>query len=427
MSLIVGVHGREVLDSRGNPTVEAEVWLESGIMARAIVPSGASTGSFEAVELRDGGERYLGKGVLRAVENVNEILSPRLIGMDASDQALVDEAMIDEDGTENKGRLGANALLAVSMAVARAAAADHDRPLWAWLGGLGPFCLPTPMMNVINGGAHADNNLDIQEFMIVPHGASDFAEALRMGVEIYHRLKMTLKKKGYSTAIGDEGGFAPNLDSNREAFDLLLEAIAASGYRPGEDVGLAVDVAATEFFEGGRYHFAGEGRSFDGGELTDYYEVLCRDYPILSLEDGMAEEDWEGWARLTERLGKTVQLVGDDLFVTNPVRFRRGIDGKVANAILIKLNQIGTVTETLQVIDMARRNGYGAVISHRSGETEDAFLADLAVATGAGQVKTGAPARTDRVAKYNQLLRIAEELGERAPYAGLTRFAGLSR
>ena len=427
MSLIVGVHGREVLDSRGNPTVEAEVWLESGITARAIVPSGASTGSFEAVELRDGGERYLGKGVLRAVENINEILSPRLIGMDASDQALVDEAMVDEDGTENKGRLGANALLAVSMAVARAAAADHDRPLWAWLGGLGPFCLPTPMMNVINGGAHADNNLDIQEFMIVPHGASDFAEALRMGVEIYHRLKMTLKKKGYSTAIGDEGGFAPNLDSNREAFDLLLEAIAASGCRPGEDVGLAVDVAATEFFEGGRYHFAGEGRSFDGGELTDYYEALCRDYPILSLEDGMAEEDWEGWASLTERLGKTVQLVGDDLFVTNPVRFRRGIDGKVANAILIKLNQIGTVTETLQVIDMARRNGYGAVISHRSGETEDAFLADLAVATGAGQVKTGAPARTDRVAKYNQLLRIAEELGERAPYAALTRFAGQSR
>ncbi len=424
MSLIVGVHGREVLDSRGNPTVEAEVWLESGVTARAIVPSGASTGSFEAVELRDGEQRYLGKGVLKAVRNVNEILSPRLIGMDASEQGLVDESMIDEDGTPNKGRLGANAILAVSMAVARAAAIDHDRPLWAWLGGLGPFVLPTPMMNVINGGAHADNNLDIQEFMIVPHGASDFSESLRMGVEVYHHLKKALKKKGYATAIGDEGGFAPSLESNREAFDLLLEAIVSAGYRPGDEVSLAVDVAATEFFEKGCYRFSGEGRCFTAEELTDYYEELCRNYPILSLEDGMAEEDWTGWSHLTERLGSRVQLVGDDIFVTNPERFLRGIDSGVANAILIKLNQIGTVTETLQVIDMARRNGYGAVISHRSGETEDVFLADLAVATGAGQIKTGALARTDRVAKYNQLLRIAEELDDRAPFAGLTRFAG---
>lgn len=418
MGLIVGIHGRELLDSRGTPTVEAEVWLDSGVMARAMVPSGASTGSFEAVELRDGGERYLGKGVLRAVRNVNDVLSPLLIGMEASDQALVDGAMIDEDGSADKGRLGANALLAVSMAVARAAAIEHDRPLWAWIGGLGPYSLPLPMMNVINGGAHADNNLDIQEFMIVPHGGETFSEALRMGVEIYHHLKRTLKARGYATAIGDEGGFAPDLRSNREALDLLVEAIGSAGYRPGDDVGLAVDVAATELFEEGRYLFRGEGRTFSAPELVDYYGELCRDYPLVSIEDGMAEEDWEGWGLVTKRLGSRTQLVGDDLFVTSPDRFRRGIDKGVANAILIKLNQIGTVTETLQVIDMARRNGYGTVISHRSGETEDTFIADLAVATGAGQIKTGALARTDRVAKYNQLLRIAEELEGRAPFGG---------
>lgn len=421
MSLIVGIHAREILDSRGNPTIEAEVWLDSGVTAMAAVPSGASTGTFEAVELRDGGDRYLGKGVTRAVQNVNEIIAPELVGIDPSEQALIDEMMLKLDGTPNKGHLGANAILAVSMAVARAAARDHEIPLWAWLGGLGPFRLPVPMMNVINGGAHADNNLDIQEFMIVPHGADSFAESLRMGVEIYHTLKKTLKSKGYSTAIGDEGGFAPNLKSNREAFDLLVEAIRSAGYEPGDQVSLAVDVASSEIFSSGQYHFAGEGRALSPAELAAYYEELCRDYPIVSIEDGMAEDDWDGWKMLTERLGHRVQLVGDDLFVTNPERFARGISQGTANAILIKLNQIGSVTETMKVIDMAVTSGYGAVISHRSGETDDAFIADLSVATGVGQIKTGAPARVDRVAKYNQLLRIAEALDSQAEFAGLSR------
>lgn len=421
LSIIVGIHAREILDSRGNPTVEAEVWLENGVTARAAVPSGASTGTFEAVELRDGGERYLGKGVSRAVQNVNEVIAPELVGVDASEQALIDEMMLKLDGTPNKAHLGANAILAVSMAVARAAAKDHEVPLWAWLGGLGPFRLPVPMMNVINGGAHADNNLDIQEFMIVPHGADSFAESLRMGVEVYHTLKKTLKSKGYSTAIGDEGGFAPNLKSNREAFDLLVEAISAAGYEPGGQVSLAVDVASSEIFIKGNYEFSGEGKTFSPEELAAYYEGLCRDYPIVSIEDGMAEDDWDGWKMLTERLGGNVQLVGDDLFVTNPERFGRGIKEGTANAILIKLNQIGSVSETLKVIDMAINAGYGAVISHRSGETDDAFISDLSVATGVGQIKTGAPARVDRVAKYNQLLRIAEALDSQAEFSGLSR------
>jgi enolase len=421
MSLIVGIHAREILDSRGNPTLEAEVWLDNGVTARAAVPSGASTGTFEAVELRDGGDRYMGKGVTRAVQNVNEIIAPELVGMDPSEQAFLDDMMIKLDGTPNKAHLGANAILGVSMALARAAAKDHEVPLWAWLGGLGPFRLPVPMMNVINGGAHADNNLDIQEFMIVPHGAHSFAESLRMGVEVYHTLKKTLQTKGYSTAIGDEGGFAPNLKSNRQAFDLLVEAIAAAGYEPGEQVSLAVDVAASEIFSKGNYEFSGEGKSFTPGELVVYYEELCRDYPIVSIEDGMAEDDWDGWKKLTESLDGVVQLVGDDLFVTNPERVGRGIEGGTANAILIKLNQIGSVTETMKGIDMAMAAGYGAVISHRSGETDDAFISDLCVATGVGQIKTGAPARVDRVAKYNQLLRIAEALDVQAEFAGLSR------
>lgn len=423
MGLIVGIHGREILDSRGTPAVEAEVWLDSGVTARASVPSGAPTGSVEAVERRDGGTRYPGRGVLDAVRNVNDVLSPLLIGMEASDQFFVDEAMLDEDGRADRGRLGANAILAVSMAVARAAALEHDRPLWAWIGGMGPYSLPLPMMNVIDGGVHADNGLDIQEFMVVPHGASEFSEALRMGVEIYQHLKRILGAGGHSTAVGDEGGFAPRLASSRQALDLLVEAIVSAGYRPGDDVGLALDVAATELREEGRYRFRGEARTFSSSQLIDYYEELCRDYPLVSIEDGMAEEDWEGWAVATERLGSKVQLVGDDLFATRPERLRRGIDGGVANAVLVEPNQIGTVTETLQIIDMAHRNGYGAVVSHRSGETEDAFIADLAVATGAGQIKAGAPARTDRVAKYNQLLRIAEEMGGRAPFAGRTPFS----
>jgi enolase len=419
MSYIVGVHGREILDSRGNPTVEVEVWLDNGIVGKAAVPSGASTGTFEAVELRDGEERFLGKGVLKAVEHVNEKIAPEVVGMDPAEQWALDKALLALDGTMNKGKLGANAILGVSMAAARAAAEDHDLPLWAYLGGLGPMLLPTPMMNVINGGAHADNNLDIQEFMIIPHGAESFAEGLRMGVEIYHTLKKILKKKGYSVSIGDEGGFAPNLRTNREALDVLVEAIEAAGYAPGAQVSLAVDGAVTDLFANGVYSFAGEGRNFTPEQLVAYYEDLCDAYPLVSIEDGMAEEDWAGWALLTDRLGGKVQLVGDDIFVTNPERFSRGIAERIGNAILIKLNQIGTVTETLQVIDKARWSGYGAVISHRSGETDDSFISDLAVATGVGQIKTGAPARMDRVAKYNQLLRIAETCP--APYAGLSR------
>ncbi len=420
MAYIVGIHGREILDSRGNPTVEAEVWLDTGVVARAAVPSGASTGSFEAVELRDGDSRFGGKGVLRAVKNINDILAPEMVGMDPADQGEIDALLCSLDGTENKSNLGANALLGISMAVARAAAEEHGLPLWAYIGGLGPHCLPTPMMNVINGGAHADNTLDIQEFMIMPYGAPSFGEALRMGTEIYHTLKKILKSKNYSVALGDEGGFAPDLKTNAEALDLLVEAIEKAGYAPGKEVGLAVDAAVTDLFREGAYHFEGEKKIFSPKELTEYYAKLCDAYPIVSLEDGMAEDDWEGWKLLTEALGSKVQIVGDDLFVTNPKRFLRGRDLRVANAILIKLNQIGTVTETLEVIDAARWNGYGAVISHRSGETADSFIADLAVGTGVGQIKTGAPARMDRVEKYNQLLRIGEELPEEA-FAGKKR------
>lgn len=420
MSEIVGVHGREILDSRGNPTVEVEVWLDDGTYGRASVPSGASTGTFEAVELRDGGKRYLGKGVLKAVENINTIIEPALIGMDPADQGDIDKLMIELDGTENKGRLGANAILGVSLATARAAAKIHDLALWEYIGGLGPYLLPTPLMNVVNGGAHADNNLDIQEFMLVPHGAASFSEALQMGAETYHTLKKILKKSGHSTAIGDEGGFAPNFKTNSEAFSFLVEAISEAGYEPGGQISLAMDVAASEFYKDGAYDLAGEGRKMSADELADYYAELCGKFPIVSIEDGMAEEDWAGWAMLTKKLGDKIQLVGDDLFVTNPVRFERGIREGVANSILVKLNQIGTLTETMNVIAMARRAGYSAVISHRSGETEDAFIADLSVAAATGQIKTGALARTDRVAKYNQLLRIEEMLGDLAEFAGIS-------
>jgi enolase len=418
MSEIVGVHAREILDSRGNPTVEVEVWLDNGIYERASVPSGASTGTFEAVELRDGGSRYVGKGVQKAVENVNSIIEPELIGYDPADQAELDKRLIELDGTDNKGKLGANAILGVSLASARAAARDHSLPLWAYIGGLGPYSLPTPMMNVVNGGAHADNNLDIQEFMLVPHGASSFSEALRMGAETYHALKKILKKSNHATGVGDEGGFAPNFKANSEALTYLVNAITEAGYEPGKQISLAMDVAASEFYKDGVYDLSGEGRKLSAAELADYYEELCGKYPIVSIEDGMSEEDWDGWAHLSKKLGGKIQLVGDDLFVTNPVRFERGIKSGIANAILVKLNQIGTLTETLKVISMAKASGYGAVISHRSGETEDAFISDLAVATAAGQIKTGALARTDRVAKYNQLLRIEESLGDTAVYAG---------
>jgi enolase len=419
MSEIVGVHAREILDSRGNPTVEVEVWLDNGIFERASVPSGASTGTFEAVELRDGGSRYAGKGVQKAVDNVNSIIEPELVGYDPADQEELDRKLIELDGTENKGKLGANAILGVSMAAARAAARDHNLPLWAYIGGLGPYSLPTPLMNVVNGGAHADNNLDIQEFMLVPHGATSFAEALRMGAETYHALKKVLQKSNHSTGVGDEGGFAPNFKANSEALTFLVNAITEAGYEPGKHISLAMDVAASEFYKDGVYNLEGEGRTLKADELADYYEELCGKYPIVSIEDGMSEEDWDGWALLTKKLGGKIQLVGDDIFVTNPVRFGRGIKSGIANAILVKLNQIGTLTETLDVIAMARAAGYGTIVSHRSGETEDAFISDLAVATAAGQIKTGALARTDRVAKYNELLRIEEALGDSARYAGI--------
>lgn len=422
MSAIVGVHAREILDSRGNPTVEVEVGLETGEIARAGVPSGASTGTFEAVELRDGGSRYGGKGVQNAVKNVNDVIAPEICGMDADDLRAVDRVMLDLDGTPNKGRLGANAILGVSMAVTRAAAMDHDMPLWDYVGGLNAKTLPTPMMNVINGGAHADNNLDIQEFMIVPHGADSFCEALRMGVETYHVLKRLLAKEGFSTGLGDEGGFAPNFSSNRMGFEYLVKAIEAAGYEPGRQISIACDVAISELYSEGKYRFKGEGRDFTPAELADYYAQLCADFPIVSIEDGMNEEDWEGWKLLTEKLGGKVQLVGDDLFVTNPERLAKGIETGAGNSILIKLNQIGSVSETLDVIGMARDSGYSWVVSHRSGETDDSFIADLAVATAAGQIKTGAPARMDRVAKYNQLLRIEEALEGEALYAGLSTF-----
>ncbi|MDI6631182.1 MAG: phosphopyruvate hydratase [Bacillota bacterium] len=423
MTIIADLYAREILDSRGNPTVEVEVVLEDGTVGRAAVPSGASTGTYEAVELRDGDAgRYGGKGVLRAVEHVNDEIAMEVVGLNAVDQAEIDALLIELDGTENKSRLGANAILGVSLAVARAAAAALGLPLYRYLGGVGASLLPVPMMNVVNGGRHADNNLDLQEFMIVPVGAGSFAEALRMGAEVYHSLRRILHERGLSTAVGDEGGFAPRLDANEEALKLLVAAIESAGYRPGEDVALALDPAASEFFEDGRYVLKGEGRSLSPNEMVDYYADLAGRYPILSIEDGLAEEDWEGWELLTRRLGNTVQLVGDDLFVTNPGRLSRGITLGVANSILIKLNQIGTLTETLETIALARQAGYAVVISHRSGETEDTFIADLAVATRAGQIKTGAPSRSERVAKYNQLLRIEEELGESAVYPGKGAF-----
>lgn len=426
---IIDVYAREVLDSRANPTIEVEVELEDGHMGRAMVPSGASTGAFEAVELRDGDKsRFLGKGVLKAVQNVNELIAPELIGLNVFDQTLIDKIMIELDGTENKGKLGANAILGVSLAVARAAAASLGLPLYQYIGGVNAKVLPVPMMNILNGGAHADNNVDLQEFMAMPVGATSFAEALRMGAEVYHALKKTLAAKGYNTAIGDEGGFAPNLKSNEEAIQVIVEAIEKAGYKPGEQIAIAMDPAATELFkEDGKYHLDGEGKVFTPEEMVSFYENLVNKYPIVSIEDGLAEEDWDGWKIMTERLGNRIQLVGDDLFVTNTERLSKGIKLGVTNSILIKLNQIGTLTETIEAIQMAQRAGYTAVVSHRSGETEDSTIADLVVAMNAGQIKTGAPARTDRVAKYNQLLRIEDELGEVAEYPGMDAFYNVKK
>jgi enolase len=418
------VFGREILDSRGNPTVEVEVVLESGAEGRAAVPSGASTGQFEAVELRDGGDRYLGKGVLTAVGFVNGELADAIEGLDGLDQRLVDTVLREVDGTENKNRVGANAILGVSLAVAKAAAAEMGLPLYRYVGGANAHVLPVPMMNVINGGEHADNNVDMQEFMFMPVGAASFSEALRWGTECYHVLKKVVHERGLSTAIGDEGGFAPNLASNEEAVALLVEAIERAGLRPGDDIAIAMDCAATEFFRDGAYHLAGEGRTLSPAEMAAYLTDLCGRYPIVSIEDGMAEEDWEGWGLLTASLGSRVQLVGDDLFVTNSARLQRGIDAGVANSILVKVNQIGSLTETLEAVELATRSGYTSVMSHRSGETEDTTIADLAVATNCGQIKTGAPARSDRVAKYNQLLRIEESLDETAAYRGRAALAG---
>ena len=430
MTIISEIYAREILDSRGNPTVEVEVFLESGVVGKAIVPSGASTGAFEAVELRDGDKsRYLGKGVLKAVSNINDIIAPEIVGYDAIDQVGIDNSMIELDGTENKGRLGANAILGVSMAVARAAAEALDLPLFQYLGGVNAKQLPVPMMNILNGGAHADNNVDIQEFMVMPVGASTYKEGLRMGVEIYHNLKAVLKSKGLATGVGDEGGFAPNLASNEEAIQVIMEAIAKAGYRAGEDIKLALDVAATELYDEANkvYRLAGEGLTKTSAEMVDYYESLVNKYPIISIEDALSEDDWEGWKLLTDRLGKRIQIVGDDLFVTNTIRLQKGIETGTANSILVKVNQIGTITETLDAIEMAKRAGYTAVISHRSGETEDSTIADIAVAVNAGQIKTGAPARTDRVAKYNQLLRIEDILGPTAQYKGNAVFYNIKK
>jgi enolase len=426
VSTIASIHARQILDSRGNPTVEVEVALDSGAGGVAAVPSGASTGEFEAVELRDGGEAWAGKGVSKAVANVNGEIAAALKGARAPEQAALDKTMISLDGTPNKGRLGANAILGVSLAVAKAAAADAGQPLYRYLaelyGGGEPNLLPVPMMNVLNGGAHADNSVDFQEFMVVPAGASSFSECLRIGAEVFHALKKSLAAKGLSTAGGDEGGFAPDLDSNEAALQAVLSGVEAGGYEPGADVFIALDPATSEVYEGGSYVLQNEGRSLSAEEMAAYWEDACSRYPIVSIEDGMDEEDWDGWKALTERLGDRVQLVGDDLFVTNPERLRRGIELGVGNSILIKVNQIGTLTETLEAIRTARQAGYTTVISHRSGETEDTTIADLAVATGAGQIKTGAPSRSDRVAKYNRLLRIEEELGSEAQFAGLQAF-----
>jgi len=428
MSFIEEVVAREVLDSRGNPTVEVDVYLEDGSMGRAIVPSGASTGAFEAVELRDGDKsRYLGKGVLQAVSNVNDIIADEIIGMNPFDQVALDKLLIELDGTPNKAKLGANAILGVSLAVARAAADSLGLPLFQYIGGANGKVLPVPMMNILNGGKHADNNVDIQEFMIMPVGAPNFTEAVRMCAEVFHNLRNVLKAKGMNTAVGDEGGFAPNLESNADAIANIVEAIEKAGYVPGQDIKIALDVAATEIYdeEEKTYFLAGEGIKKTAAEMVDYYAELCDKYPIISIEDGLAEEDWEGWALLTEKLGDRVQLVGDDLFVTNTERLARGIKAGTANSILIKVNQIGTLTETLDAIEMAKQAGYTAVVSHRSGETEDTTIADLVVATNAGQIKTGAPSRTDRVAKYNQLIRIEELLGDTAQYRGIDSFYNL--
>ena len=419
MAAIEQVFAREIMDSRGNPTVEVEVWLEDGTMGAASVPSGASTGMFEAVELRDGDQnRYKGKGVLQAVDHVNAVIGPAIIGYDATEQVAIDRLMLKLDGTPNKANLGANAILGVSMAVARAAAESLDLPLFAYIGGTNAKELPVPMMNIVNGGAHADNNVDLQEFMIMPVGAISFKEGLRSCAEVYQTLKSVLHKKGLSTAVGDEGGFAPNLESNEEALEIICEAIKEAGYEPGKDFKLALDAAPSEIYKNGMYHLDGEGKVKSSAEMVDFYEYLTNKYPIVSIEDGLAEEDWEGWKLLTERLGKTVQLVGDDLFVTNTERLEKGINLGVGNSILVKVNQIGTLTEAFDAMEMAQRAGYTCVVSHRSGETEDTFIADIAVAVNAGQIKTGAPARSERVAKYNQLLRIEELLYETAKYRG---------
>ena len=428
MSAIFDIFAREILDSRGNPTVECDVLLESGVMGRAAVPSGASTGEKEALELRDGdSSRYLGKGVLQAVDNVNNEIAQALIGLDAAEQAYIDQVMLDLDGTDNKGRMGANAMLAVSMAVARAAAEDAGLPLYRYIGGAGPMAMPVPMMNVINGGAHANNSLDIQEFMIMPVGAETFREALRCGAEIFHHLKKLCDSKGYSTTVGDEGGFAPNLASHEDAIKLILEAIDAAGYTAGDDVVLALDCASSEFYKDGKYHLSAEGLQLSSEQFADYLANLADQYPIISIEDGMSEHDWAGWKILTEKLGDKIQLVGDDLFVTNPDILAEGIAQGLANALLVKVNQIGTLSETLKAVDLAKRNRYTSVMSHRSGETEDSTIADLAVATNCMQIKTGSLSRSDRMAKYNQLLRIEEELGAAAYYPGRAAFYQLAK
>lgn len=428
MPYITDVYAREVLDSRGNPTVEVELFTESGSFGAALVPSGASTGEYEAVELRDGdNDRYGGKGVLQAVQNVNDVIAPELLGVDVTRQNIIDQIMLELDGTDNKGNLGANAILGVSMAVAHAASSYLEIPLYNYLGGFNAKTLPTPMMNILNGGEHADNNVDIQEFMIMPVTATTFQEALRTGAEVFHALKKVLKSKGYNTGVGDEGGFAPNLDSNESALQTIVEAIETAGYKPGEEIKLAMDVAASEVYEDGKYNLKGEGVVRTSAEMVDWYEEMVNKYPIISIEDGLDEDDWEGHKLLTDRIGDRVQLVGDDLFVTNTSKLSKGIEQGVGNSILVKVNQIGTLTETFDAIEMAKKAGYTAIISHRSGETEDATIADIAVATNAGQIKTGAPSRTDRVAKYNQLLRIEDELAGMGEYAGLSAFYNLKK
>ncbi|UMZ72660.1 phosphopyruvate hydratase [Natranaerofaba carboxydovora] len=428
MREILSVEAREVLDSRGNPTVEVDVETASGAVGSAMVPSGASTGAYEAVELRDDDKgRYLGKGVLKAVQNVNQVIAPEIIGLDVTDQVEIDKTMNMLDGTHNKGNIGANAILGVSMAVSRAAAINLQLPLYQYLGGVSGRTLPVPMLNILNGGEHADNNVDLQEFMIMPVGAADFPEGLRMGTEVFHALKKVLKEKGLATSVGDEGGFAPDLKSNQEALDMLMEAVKKAGYTPEDDIRFAIDAAAAEIYDDGKYNLKGEGKIMDSNEMIEFYKKLVDEYPIISIEDALDEDDWDGWQKLTEELGEKIQLVGDDLFVTNTERLQRGIDNKIANSILIKLNQIGTVTETLEAIEMAKKASYTSVISHRSGETDDSFIADLAVAVNAGQIKTGAPSRMDRVAKYNQLLRIGESLSEFSIYSGMDAFFNLQR